>query len=513
MNVVFRVDASIEIGTGHVYRCLTLADALKKAGYLCHFICREHHGHLGPLIRQKNFRLTLLPVNQDENIHRESYQTWLGGDWVEDAKLTEKAIKDSNIKEVDLLIVDHYSLDNHWQKKIRKICKNIIAIDDLANRKIDADIIIDQTYERQEGDYIPWMCNTETSLLVGSRYALLRPEFYLFRKKSLPKRKTISAPPCILISLGGSDQNNVSSQILESLSELYTANELRVILVIGANNPHAQKLEKQCQLLPFQTELHIATDQICQLMIESDIAIGAAGTTSWERCALGLPTITICMANNQKKVLQGLAKNNAILPFPLSEVSNTSELKKTIENCLEKHAEISESARNVTDGLGVKRVLMHLLNEHIRDGKTLKFHAGTMKEMGKLFHWQTAPETRRFSRNPKAPTWDEHQTWYLNKLNQPDCFLHFMIIEGKEVGMLRFDPVDGSDNYEISILVAPECYRLGIAEAGLKLMRKIYPEFNFIATVLPGNLASHSLFKRLGYKQISESEYQNLSKH
>ncbi|WP_051201994.1 UDP-2,4-diacetamido-2,4,6-trideoxy-beta-L-altropyranose hydrolase [Ferrimonas senticii] len=509
---LFRVDASTQMGCGHVYRCLTLAQSLRGTGLRCHFVCREHAGHLGALITANGFELTLLPPSEVSLLasERQPYQQWLGASWQQDAQQTLAVVDELGIAAVELLVVDHYGLDARWQQLLRRRCRRILVLDDLADRPLDADWVLDQTFGRQAEDYRHCLRRSDAQVLAGAEYALLRPEFAQLRSQALARRQQPLAIPRLLLTLGGADPENHSATVLRSLAEAFRPQQLAVDLVIGASNPHVTELAGLVERLPLSVQLHVATSRMAELMVAADLAIGAAGTTSWERCVLGLPTLTLCLADNQRQVLANLAQCGAIAPLAIDALAEPKALKRAIEATLQQRHEMQSAAVAITDGLGVKRVLMALLSEPLRDGRALQIRFGTAADCKTLFDWQCAPPTRRFARHPEPPLWQQHQHWYQQKLLASDALLAFMTLDDEPVGMLRLDPVAGTDQHEISVLVSPNHYRLGIAQAGLKLLRRLYPECHLLATVLAGNAASHGLFQRLGYQPISPQQYQLL---
>jgi len=190
-EIVFRTDAALQIGTGHVMRCLTLAEALAERGAHCRFVCREHSGNLMELIRDRGFDAIGLPVesgrlateaSSDEPIG--AHATWLGADWAVDAEQACAALGDMD---ADWLIVDHYALDVRWERSLRSRCRRLMVIDDLADRIHDCDLLLDQNLGREPRDYAGLVPDC-SAILVGPRFALLRPEFAALRDYSLNRR-------------------------------------------------------------------------------------------------------------------------------------------------------------------------------------------------------------------------------------------------------------------------------------------------------------------------------------
>ncbi|XGA80982.1 UDP-2,4-diacetamido-2,4,6-trideoxy-beta-L-altropyranose hydrolase [Halomonas sp. CH40] len=303
MKIAFRVDASIEIGTGHVMRCLTLADALRQQGHTCRFISRAHDGHLGEVIRQKGFTLHLLPQPETQEPLEEeraqlAHADWLGASWQADAEQTLGCIADEHF---DWLVVDHYALDACWEAAVVPSQTRLLVIDDLADRHHLADVLLDQNLGRKASDYdrlVPDHCQR----LIGPEFALLRPEFAQWREASLTRRRENPQLRHLLISLGGVDKDNVTGQVLEALASCELPDETYITVIVGSTAPWLEEVKAKAKALPWPTEFAVSVNDMARRMAEADLAIGAAGSTSWERCCLGLPTLMLVLAENQKEV-------------------------------------------------------------------------------------------------------------------------------------------------------------------------------------------------------------------
>lgn len=358
MLVAFRTDASIQIGTGHVMRCLTLAEELTRHGHKCWFICREHHGHLGSLIKSKSYGLTLLPGGSGddsylENDHAENYALWLGVPWQEDAGQTLNALSSLN---PDWLVVDHYALDEKWEETVLPKSTRLMVIDDLADRPHRADLLLDQNLGRDVMDYaglVPASCR----VLVGPHFALLRPEFSALREASLARRRQQPQFKQLLISLGGVDKDNVTGQVLSALRACDLPSTLNIVVVMGATAPWLDDVKARAADINCQVEVVVNVTDMAQRMANADLAIGAAGITTWERCCLGLPAMMVVLAQNQWPIAQALAKTGGAVCLGTSDRIHELTTKLTAISSKGMLHEISMEAEAVTDGEGAKRLV------------------------------------------------------------------------------------------------------------------------------------------------------------
>lgn len=359
MKIVFRVDASIQIGSGHIMRCLTLADQLKRDGHDCVFICRAHDGHLGDLIRNRGHILRLLSFNEeiknfDFSSESNDHAHWLGVSYSYDFKQCEGILADES---ADWLVVDHYALDLRWQKSARRFVRKILVIDDLADRTLDCDILLDQTFGRKVADYrdkVPMTCD----ILCGSEYSLLRPEFSEWRGYSLSRRKNFPLNN-ILVNIGGVDKDNVTCTVLKALRSCEIPQSCKITVVMGATAPWVDQVRKVAKSMRWSCEVKVNVVNMAKIMSDADLAIGAAGSTSWERCAVGLPSIQIVIAENQRLISQYLADAGA------SKILKSIELLPALlKNVNQWMAEVSYKARNVSDGKGLGRLICRMKENH-----------------------------------------------------------------------------------------------------------------------------------------------------
>lgn len=316
------------MGSGHVMRCLTLADSLHTQETDVAFICRDLPGNMCNVIEQKGYEVYRLPY-RDQTVQGDADEltVWSGETWEIDAEQTCQVLQKLSKKEsIRWLIMDHYGLDKRWEQRMRPYVQKIMIIDDLANREHDCELLLDQNlYLNMQTRYqglVPKHCQT----LLGPQYALLRPEFYEARKKLKVRDGNVRR---ILVFFGGSDPTNETGKALEAI-QLLNRNDIHVDVVVGGINPHKEQIERMCKQMP-NASFYCQVNNMAELMANADLAIGAGGTTTWERCFLGLPVIAISVANNQAEVLEILGQKGVIMFLGFSEAVSQSIFAKSIK--------------------------------------------------------------------------------------------------------------------------------------------------------------------------------------
>ncbi len=363
LRILFRADASLQIGTGHVMRCLTLADALRTQGAECRFICRAHPGNLIQHIEDKGFAVHPLPIAhqglapdegrvpalcRDDDL---AHAHWLGATQEADALDCVRVLQNWL---PDWLVVDHYALDARWERLQRPHCDRLMVIDDLADRAHDCDLLLDQNLGRQPQDYaerVPSGCQ----ILVGPKYALLRPEFAALRDDSLSRRAEPQLQQ-LLISMGGVDNDNATGRILDALKDCPLPTDCRIQVVMGGTAPWLDEVRRIAKQMPWETDVLVNVRNMAELMANSDLAIGAAGATSWERCCLGLPALMVVLAENQRPIADALDQAGAAKLFQVAESKNM--LPQIIASLIagtSKLRSMTSSGISTTDGRGTAR--------------------------------------------------------------------------------------------------------------------------------------------------------------
>lgn len=340
MRVVCRSDASHFLGVGHVMRLLTLASAIRDQGGEALFLTRAHPGHLAHVIQDYGFEVKVWDIEADGI---------LGGNIADDAQKTRA---EALVFQATHILVDHYGTNAAWE--VAQPCP-VLVIEDLFNRKHDCAILLNQNLGVKPSDYIG-LVPDHTTCLMGPDYALLRPEFSKLRSQALSQPK-VGQVREILVAMGGTDQPNATGWVLDTLAKMDLDPDLHLTVVMGPTAPHLGSVQDQAANLPFRTTVLAGTNEMGVLMLQADFAIGAAGSTSWERCALGLPAIITILAENQRNIAQALeiAKAAIVLKIGEDEVLRQAVIKMLSSQT--NRFKMSRIATQICDARGTKRVL------------------------------------------------------------------------------------------------------------------------------------------------------------
>ncbi len=513
MRIIFRVDASIEMGTGHVMRCLTLADALTQAGAECHFICREHPGHLNALITERGHTVYSLPYIEQHKQREHSkaeelaHASWLGATQEQDLQACIPIFKSL---QPDWLVVDHYAIDEQWEKALRPYCKQLMVIDDLADRQHACDLLLDQTFGRSSEDYLP-LVPQDCQMLCGAHYALLRPEFAQWRDYSL-KRRAQGQLEHLLINLGGVDKDNITTEILQTLANTALPDNCRITVVMGATAPWVERVQQQAALMPWPTEVKVGVNNMAELMANSDLAIGAAGATSWERCCLGLPTIQLVIAENQRVGAYKLAKSGLV-----KSIKCPLEINDTISRISSDLAQLSKSCAQISDGLGVNRVVAYIdekrplidCTSNVIKFKGLFLEPVLLRDVEQIRCWRNKDRILNTTVSKKKITKKDQITWFM-QLNKKDIYLK-VIYKNTFIGVvsLKFDIVNNC--YDPGVFIGDDEFKstgIGFAAAFLiTYYAFLCLDLAFLeARILKENKPAVRLNIALGYKFITCTE-------
>lgn len=475
MTILIRADASITIGSGHIMRTLELARRLHKAGYRIIYLCKPLEGNLTELIRQRGFEVRELPPEADEY----------------------DAISHT-VEELEpyLLMIDHYEIGEGVEKQLKKRHSVAIFCYDDTFESHHCDLLLNQNIYAKAEDYrdkVP----KHAKILAGVEYSAIRSEFY--QAKEHPKTRTET--PKLLITLGGTDPDNISSKVLGALNT-YTA-PLEITVVVGPGNSHKQEIIKLGESLESCRILCDVTDMAI-LMREADFAITAAGQTTIEALFMELPTINIMIADNQWLITSHLQKQG--LSLSLTSDFTSEELYGAIQALTEEHAVTPHKLSEISKRIGTLSVvdaINCLYFGHFSINPTVA------EDIRPLFKLANDSEVRANSLSTNSIAWEAHESWFAKVMAEPLQRLYTLKdMTGIFMGQLRFDcHREGVAMISISIVKAARGCGLApnIIRRGVALFLEATPERTIEAIVKEANHASLKSFEKAGFKKVREN--------
>ena len=348
MRVVFRVDASGALGFGHLSRCINLAEVLRSRGNEVLFICREDEAKSFRALEDRLFATALLPILAvGKTVNQQ-----------EDAQQTIQALQG---KRPDWLVVDSYQLNKDWEQLLRPHVAKISVIEDLSSREHDCDLLIDQNYSERSAasfeKFVPKTCE----LLLGPRFALIGDQF---RKLRGLKSKPAPELKRIFVFCGGSDPQNLTQQVIDEISCSELSN-IAVDVVVGAQN---KTFDREAALkLNANIEVHNAGGEFARIMSIADLAIGAGGTTLWERMCLGIPSIVASIAENQNSACEKLERDGLVTYLGAQSSLKPGAIRDAVVEAKTNFASLFDQIEKdqvLVDGRGCERVANYLGGPH-----------------------------------------------------------------------------------------------------------------------------------------------------
>ena len=486
MRVLIRSDASPTLGSGHIARLLPLARTLRQQGVHVAFACRELPGHRLDSLAAEGFETFRLPDRYPGEDPQQAIESLLP--WQADIAALGLALE--NHAPLDWIIVDHYGLDHHWQTAARRWAPRIAAVDDLATRTYSVDLLLNQNLSGTPEAYaslIPFDCRT----LLGPRFAMLRDEFCCSAIEIKPLAKRV------LVNFGGFDAACQTHHAMRALADFH---ELEVDFVAGADNPAWDAMQALAAERP-NWRLHSFVSDFYRLMTEADLFVGAGGGTSWERAAMGLPTICIAVSNNQQANGEVMATSGAHVFLGAREQVIVEQLRQAIGFVAGNQGlrqSLAERSRQLVDGRGAQRVAAALV------GALLPVREVTLDDAPLLFEGRNAEVVRRWSLDSRVIDWPSHRAWLAASLRNEQRLLLIAEAGDGPVGALRYDLHGVSA--EVSVYLFEGRFGLGWGRAllarGEAFVSAHWPQLQRItAQVLPANQPSLSLFREAGFTQ------------
>jgi UDP-2,4-diacetamido-2,4,6-trideoxy-beta-L-altropyranose hydrolase len=481
--VVFRADGGVAIGAGHVMRSLALAQAFAFGGWQIGFAAsRATFSSVRALAKAAASgavqALVLPDEAADESITLAKF--WPGG--------------------ADILVVDHYDHDAVFDRACRNWAERIVVIDDLANRPHEADVLVDMAHPQSAyRNLVSKWCE----VLAGPEYAIINPAFLDERDVALSRRNG-GPVERVLVSFGQIDSANATLRAVRALNEVAFTGQVDVAL--GSVAPHRDAVQTAAGP---HVKIHIDAQDMPRLMAKADLAIGAGGVTAMERCSLGLPSILVALADNQRHVIARLKAAGAAIDAGETDSELETRLMDILRNVVTdsgKRVAMAAAGSTLVDGRGAQRITLAAIGP----GTTKQSRAVTLRladagDESWLLALQSQPETRRYANNPAAPTQQGHRQWLKRTLADRSRLLIIVEVEGRSAGMLRLDRQEHGER--VNIAIDPQYHGQGVGVATLALVARLRPAGILDAEVLPGNKASLALFTRAGYRQVGERLY------
>jgi UDP-2,4-diacetamido-2,4,6-trideoxy-beta-L-altropyranose hydrolase len=480
----FRVDCSVEVGTGHLMRSITLANSLRAYGYDSVFVLPS----TSPIavLEQLDCKYQLIAELSCE----------------EDAKSFLRIIDSvNNSVEERCVVVDHYGLDSAWEVLVKPHCARLMAIDDIAREHV-ADIVLDQNEYQDKTRRYEGKVPETSQLLLGSRYALLKEAFFKCERRDRSRLQRV------LVNFGGSDPAGITMPVLQALvsSNIY---DINVDVVVGALQPDLDDVVAFCEGQPTWA-VHVQTNDMPRLMERADLCLGASGTTTWERCSVGLPSVMVTVADNQRELADSVASTGAALCVgdanSLGKEVAAAKIVSALETLHEFPAllrSMSNNAKQLCDGRGAKRVVAALLRHEI------EFRKAQEADASQLWQWRYSDDVNSFSGDGTVPSYEQHIEWLSKVLVDSSRVLWIVELNDLPIAVVRCDELT-SEQATISIYLTPNHGGYGWGNLILNRVSESLrsPEYTcekILAEIHPDNVSSQKSFSAAGYQQRNQT--------
>lgn len=476
-RALFRFEADAATGGGHAARCLSFAEALRWAGWRIAFSTSAASVATIPALATCGAVIVPPAANDDDPSTR-------------------------------LVVFDHYGIDARTERGFAGEGRLIVAFDDLADRPHACGVLVDPAPGRRAADYAPRV-PADCQLLLGPSHAILGARWRAAAGASRARIAAGGAVRRLLVSMGATDPEDATGRVLDAIDA--AGLDVDVDVILGAAAPHRRRIEAR---LGGRQTLHVQPSDIVSIVAAADLAIGAAGSSSYERAALGVPSILVPTAANQSDTAHGFTAAGAahvvaraLLDAPRDLAAEITALARDAR----RRIALAQAGTELSDGRGALRLLAAIAGTQAgRNGEALQLRLAEARDADWLLELQSAPGTRRYTRHPTVPGAAEHAAWMTRTLADPERLLCIVEHAGTPVAMVRLDRLDaGAPRFEVSIAVHPTAQRRGIGKAALTLLRRLAAGAILDAHVHTENAASRALFATAGYRQIVGSEWRS----
>lgn len=477
MKLLIRADGDEKIGTGHVMRCLALAQAWQGAGGTVGYVTASMTPALQNRLLTEN--ISVYPMTAVPGGPQDAAQ------FVVVAQETQ----------ADWLVVDGYQFDGGYQTAVSQSGIPLLWIDDFGHAPPYAASFILNPNIYGAPELYPKRLPT-TKLLVGCDYCLLRKEFWHWRRGEKPQKERKGHR--VLVTLGGSDPDNVTEFLIRALGQVNLP--LEVVVVVGGSNPHMARLETAVSHTP-HIQLQRNVTNMPTLMEWADIAIAAGGSTSWELCFMGLPTLMVILADNQEKIVLGLEQAGIVINLGWHTLLNDETVVQRVKDLLQnstQQVQMSQIGQKLVDGFGGRRAVQQMVAHLIQP------RAATLNDADLLFEWANDPTTRQMSFHPQPISWQNHLQWLEGMLADSAVLLLILQFQQTPIAQVRFDE-DGTISINLSPKHRGKRLAVPVLLAAITYQAEKRPFSTLTAYIKPENTASQAIFTQAGFACVGET--------
>src|SRR5215470_17195520 len=490
MRMLLRADANTEIGTGHVMRCIALAQAYRAAGGECSFVSAELPAALARRLEDEQFGNIALAARPGGSADAQEFGTL------------------ADACNPSWLVVDGYHFPQTYYEAVKSFGHRLAVIDDLA--RLDgacADIVVRPNPVLSASASIMDQ-DREDGILSGAEYILLRQEFI----GNDGAKQSPQIARRLLVSLGGGDPSNVTATILRGL-DAAVVDGGDLIIVAGAANPHVESLLARKAAKQWKTVVKQNVRNMAPLMAWADLAIAAAGGTAWELAVMGVPALLVSLADNQLDQARFLHEHRAAIHLGSAQQLTVEAIARAASSVILDQGlrcEMAQHARKLVDGGGAERVVRAMLNMEAQEAiPVVSIRKADLHDARRIWEWVNDPQVRAMSFSPDTIAWESHLSWMTRKLDDPLCRL-YVGLDGRHepVGEIRFDIRQEDDSATLSIVIDPNLRGKGFGNsltrtAAYELFRSTKVS-RIEALVKPENASSLSLFRKAGFAEVGK---------
>jgi len=479
--LLIRADANTQMGTGHVMRCLALAEAWQEGGGNAVFLGRIDAPAIRRRLVSEGFEVRDAKARDggpDDATATSALASEFGAEWV---------------------VVDGYHFGADYQRALKGAGLKVLFIDDNGHAgDYCADIVLNQNIHADESIYAKRAPGTR--LLLGTKYVLLRKEFWPWREW---KREIPDVARKVLVTMGGADPDNATLKVVKALGRVQV-DGIEAVVVAGASNPHYDILVEAATASPVEVRVERNVTDMPALMAWADVAVSAAGTTVYELARMGLPAILVSVAENQRPLAEGLeAVKAATYLGECGRVSPAGILASlgALLEATDRRRAVSARCAQLVDSRGARRVITSMLQARV------SLRRATEHDARLLWEWANDPNVRRWAFHPDAIPWEEHARWFSMKLSDANCLIFIGMGPGqKPVGQVRLDISDGSADVDVSVAEGERGRGYGSAmiDLGVSDLFSQSDARMASAVVIDGNLASLRAFETAGFSRTGE---------